>query len=82
MSATVTLGKQGRIVIPAEIRDALGLEPGDELGVSLDGTAVVLQRQRDAALQLAGYLGDYATSGRSLVDELIAERRAAAAAGD
>ncbi|MFT4189664.1 MAG: AbrB/MazE/SpoVT family DNA-binding domain-containing protein [Aeromicrobium sp.] len=79
MVATVTVGRQGRIVIPAEMRDALGLEAGEELSVSLDGTALVLQRQRDVAESLVGYLGDYATDGRSLVDELIAERRAAAA---
>ncbi len=82
MNATVTVGKQGRIVIPAEMREALGLEIGDELGVTLDGTALVFERQRDAARAFAGYLGDHATSGRSMVDELIAERRAAAVAGD
>ncbi|MFT4299407.1 MAG: AbrB/MazE/SpoVT family DNA-binding domain-containing protein [Aeromicrobium sp.] len=80
MNATVTVGKQGRIVIPAEVRAALGLEPGEELRVSVEGRAVVLQRQRDAVRALWGYAKR--DDGRSLVDELIAERRAAAEEGD
>lgn len=31
MDATLTLGQQGRLVIPAAIRRALGLAPGDQL---------------------------------------------------
>jgi AbrB family looped-hinge helix DNA binding protein len=29
MNATIVLGKQGRVVIPAEIREQLGLAAGD-----------------------------------------------------
>jgi AbrB family looped-hinge helix DNA binding protein len=74
----VVLGKQGRLVIPAEVRAALGLEPGDELNVQQSGTSLVLQRQEDAIAELRGFAKD-AAKGRSLVDELIAERRAEAA---
>ena len=80
MDATLVLGQQGRIVIPAEIRAALGLAPGDHLHLHLhlDGHQLVLQRPRDAVAQLR-QLGAAVPAHRSLVDELLAERRAAAA---
>jgi AbrB family looped-hinge helix DNA binding protein len=81
MDATLVLGQQGRIVIPAEVRTALGLAPGDQLHLHLDGRRVVLERQQDAASELRG-LAWSVPEARSLVDELLAERRLAAAAGE
>ncbi|HEX9530127.1 MAG TPA: AbrB/MazE/SpoVT family DNA-binding domain-containing protein [Acidimicrobiales bacterium] len=34
----------GRIVVPAELRRALGIEPGDELEVATDGPAITLTK--------------------------------------
>lgn len=79
MDATLVLGQQGRLVIPAEIRAALGLAPGDRLHVHLTGRQLVLERQQDAVAELRG-LAAGVPSTRSLVQELLAERRAAAAA--
>ena len=79
MHATVVLGQQGRLVIPAEVRSALGLRPGDVLHLQVEDQRLVLQRPRDAAAQLRG-LGRV-PDGRSLVDELLAERRAEAESG-
>ena len=73
------LGQQGRVVIPAEVRAALGLAPGDRLHLHVSGQRLVLQRQQDAAAELRG-LAANVPRGRSLVDELLAERRVAAAA--
>ncbi len=78
MSVTVVMGKQGRLVVPAELRAALGLAAGDRLEVSLDGKRLVLIRPKDAIEELRGLLDDIAP-GRDLVAELIAERRAEAA---
>ena len=78
MDATVVLGQQGRLVIPAEVRAALGLAAGDHLHLHLEGHQLVLERPRDALLELRG-LGAAIPGRRSLVDELLAERRAAAA---
>lgn len=80
MDATLVLGKQGRLVIPADVRAALGLSPGDRLHLSLDGRRLMLERPEDAAAELRGLAADV-PEGRSLVEELLAERRAAAAAG-
>ena len=78
MDATVVMGRQGRLVIPAEIRSALGLEAGDVFHVSVDGARLVLLRPEDALAELRR-LGSGIPRSRSLVDELIAERRAEAA---
>lgn len=80
MDATLVVGQQGRLVIPAEIRTSLGLTPGDELHVRIDGRRLVLERPADAAEGLRAS-GRELAAGRSLVDELLAERRAAAAVG-
>ena len=78
MDATITLGRQGRIVIPAEVRAALGLAAGDHLHLHVHGQQLVLQRPHDVVVQLR-LLGAASAPQRSLVDELLAERRAAAA---
>ncbi len=79
MDATLVLGQQGRLVIPAEVRSALGLTPGDELHLHVTGSRLVLERRGDAVEQLRRFAKDVSRS-RSFVDELLAERRAAAAA--
>lgn len=81
MDATLTLGQQGRLVIPAEVRSALGLSPGEQLHLRIVGHSLVLQRQQDAAAELRG-LAPGVPRTRSLVDELLEERRLAAAAGE
>lgn len=79
MDATVVMGQQGRLVIPAEVREALKLAPGDQLALRVEDHRLVLERPADAAARLRG-LALPAGAGRSLVDELLAERRAEAAA--
>ena len=65
----------GRVVIPAEIRQALGLKEGDAiLWELLDGEARIttrLQRIRQAQALVRKHVAPET----SLADELIAERR-------
>ncbi|HEU5424043.1 MAG TPA: AbrB/MazE/SpoVT family DNA-binding domain-containing protein [Nitrolancea sp.] len=71
----VTLGERGRLVLPADLRRQLGLKPGDRLIITSDdegGFRVV--SAREVARRFFGIYRDLAP-GRSLVDELIAERR-------
>ncbi|HEY5115883.1 MAG TPA: AbrB/MazE/SpoVT family DNA-binding domain-containing protein [Nakamurella sp.] len=79
MDATLVMGQQGRLVIPAEVRAALGLVPGDRLHLHVAGPRLVLERQADAVAELRALAGGVPKS-RSFVDELLAERRLAAAA--
>jgi AbrB family looped-hinge helix DNA binding protein len=61
-------------VIPAPVRHELGIDPGDELVVSVDDQRLVLESRAAIAAQLRGSLKHLA-KGASVVDELIAERR-------
>lgn len=81
MDATLEIGQQGRVVIPAEMRTALGLSPGDRVHLHLAGRRLVLERQQDAAAELRGLASEVPES-RSLVEELLAERRLAAQAAE
>jgi len=81
MDATLMLGQQGRLVIPAGVRAELGLQPGDRLHLQVRGRRLVLERPQDAIAELRGLARDVPRD-RSLVDELLAERRLAAARGE
>lgn len=73
------LGKNGRIVIPVQFRKALGVLEGDELMMSLrDGEIRIFTRDQ-AIRNIQAMVRRYVPEGRSLADELIAERRAEAA---
>lgn len=77
MDATLILGQQGRLVIPAEVRAALGLAPGDRLHLHVVGKRLMLEPQRNAVDELRA-LAIVVPESRSFVDELLAERRLAA----
>lgn len=73
----VRLGDRGRLVLPADVRRAAGLQVGDELFVTLEDDGLRLTSRRHAALAGRGMFARLA-SGRDLVGELLAERRDAA----
>ena len=75
----VRLGEDGRIVIPAAARRELGLTPGQTLVLESDGDTLLI-RTGDAVLRdTQGYFRRFAAPGVSVVDDLIADRRAEAA---
>ncbi|MBW8067162.1 type II toxin-antitoxin system PrlF family antitoxin [Ferrovum sp.] len=57
MAADATLTSKGQTTIPKEIRDSLGMKPGDRMTFTLmpDGT-VVLRVKAGSITQLAGKL--------------------------
>jgi len=74
----VKLEKSGRILIPAEVRQRLGLVPGEDVLISADANSVVVRGNRvEAVRRLQEKFADLAISG-NLADELVADRRAAA----
>jgi AbrB family looped-hinge helix DNA binding protein len=69
----------GRVVIPAAYRRALGLTTGTEVIVSLEGEELRIMTTDQAIRNAQRLVRQYIPAGRSLSDELIAERRAEAA---
>ncbi len=69
----------GRIVLPAEYRRALGLRVGDEVILHLENGAVRILTPQEAIRRAQALVRRNVPQDRSLADELIAERRAAAA---
>jgi AbrB family looped-hinge helix DNA binding protein len=57
MTTDATLNRKGQITIPKEIRDSLGLQPGDRMTFTLmpDGTVVMRVNTR-SVMGLAGLL--------------------------
>ncbi len=78
VDATIVIGRQGRLVIPAAVRAALDLSPGDRLHLRVVERRLVLEQPEDAVAELRR-LGAGIAKDRSLVDELLSERRVAAA---
>ena len=71
------LGPQGRVVLPAHFRRALGLEVGDPLVASIeDGRLVLAPRAASRASLLARFPAS--AGAPSAVDELLEQRRAEA----
>lgn len=65
----------GRIVIPAEYRQALDLHVGDEVILRLEEGALRIFTSSQAIKYAQELLRPYLPRDRSLSDELIAERR-------
>lgn len=66
---------QGRTVIPADFRRAMGLRDEDELVAWLEGERLIISTRRAVASSTSGM---YRHLGRGAVEGLIAERRAEA----
>lgn len=77
--ARVKVGPDGRILIPANLRRAAGLEPGTTVVVSLDGGSLRVETVLAQVRRVQTLLAPLRRPGVSIVDELIAERRAEAA---
>ncbi|HYY68894.1 MAG TPA: AbrB/MazE/SpoVT family DNA-binding domain-containing protein [Terriglobales bacterium] len=76
--ARVRINENGRVVIPAPFRRALGVGVGDEVLLRMeDGELRIttLKRRLERAQRL---VRQHVKPGTSLVEELIAERREAA----
>jgi AbrB family looped-hinge helix DNA binding protein len=71
------MGDRGRLVIPAEVRARLGLEAGAPLVLVETPHGVILTTRIQAKALVREQL-----RGSSLVTELLADRRAEAAAED
>ena len=80
--ADVRVGPQGRVVIPARLREELHLGPGEVLVAHVDGDRLVLERRQAILDRLKDAFSAAVPRSTRLADELIAERRAEAARED
>lgn len=75
----LTMADNGRLVIPAALRTAIGLPDGGKLVARVENGAVILEPIEAAIRRARELVRRYVPAGAPLVDELIAERRQAAA---
>jgi AbrB family looped-hinge helix DNA binding protein len=76
--ARLRINENGRVVIPAAFRKALGINPGDEIVLRLEDDELRISTLRSRLERARRHVRKYVKPGVSLVDELIAERREAA----
>ena len=75
LEVRATMNESGRVVLPKQLREALGAKPGDALIFSSDGETFRIETQRQRIKRAQEMVRRYIDPSRSLVDELIAERR-------
>jgi len=76
--ARLKVNENGRVVIPAAFRKALGIHPGDTVILSVEDDELRITTMKRRIERAQERARKYLKPGVSLVDELIAERREAA----
>jgi AbrB family looped-hinge helix DNA binding protein len=72
-----TVSTKGQLVIPAQLREALGIEPGTRVAIRQEGSELILRPQtKEVARQLIEELCGMTAGGYSMAEDLMAERRA------
>lgn len=75
----VRIDAAGRIVVPVEMRRALGIRDGQDLTVSLEEDGITLRTLALARARVRAIARAHRKGHGSVVDEFLAERRAEAA---
>jgi antitoxin PrlF len=68
----------GRLQVPRDFRRLLGLSDGDSVTMQVIDGELHVRPYRDVIAQVQAQFRQYSKPGVSIVDELIAERRAEA----
>ena len=72
------VNENGRVVIPASFRKALGINIGDEVVLRMEDDELRITTVKRRVERAQRLVRKHVKRGTSLVDELIAERREAA----
>jgi AbrB family looped-hinge helix DNA binding protein len=75
----LNMSDNGRVLIPAELREKLGFKPKSRIFAEVKDGSLVLTSAAQHYAQLRRFFDEHLTPtppGQSLVDEFIAERRA------
>jgi AbrB family looped-hinge helix DNA binding protein len=78
IQARVQVGEKGRIVIPAEIREAMGIKVGDSVELRLEDHELRVSTRRARIRRAQERARRYVPAGTLVSEELSAERREAA----
>ncbi|MGB6744944.1 MAG: AbrB/MazE/SpoVT family DNA-binding domain-containing protein [Terracidiphilus sp.] len=75
LQAKTKLSPNGRIVIPAAIRDELEIKPGESLLMEVEDGVLRIESYRSRIRRIQKEFAHLVPPGRCVSDELIAERR-------
>lgn len=69
------INQNGRIVIPAELREKMGVKPGDPVVLTLSEGVLRVESHRAVIRKIQEDFARFRKPGQLASDELIAERR-------
>ena len=75
LQAKVKINANGRVVIPAAVRKALDLRPGDELLMRVEDGELRLSTRRQALARARRMIQRYIPADEDLTQSLIDDRR-------
>jgi AbrB family looped-hinge helix DNA binding protein len=75
LRTTLRVAEGGRIVIPAEVRERLGLQVGADLVLTVEDDHATLMNAKAARQRARQSVRRYVAPGVSLSEELSAERK-------
>ena len=75
LRTTLRVADGGRIVIPSEVRERLGLQVGSELVMTVEDDHATLTSAKAARRRARERVRRFVAPGASLSEELLAERR-------
>ena len=78
LQARVRVGEKGRLVIPAAIREALGIKPGDAVELRVEDNELRISTRWARIRRAQARIRQFVPEGVLLSEELSAERREAA----
>jgi len=71
----VKLGEGGRLVIPAAMREALGIKPGDDIALEVVDGELRVKSYRAVIAELQTEFGKLVPAGIDVVDDFLRDRR-------
>ncbi len=75
----VRVAAGGRIVIPVDVRQGLGIKVGDEVFLSRDGNGVRIDTLEQAVREVQAFFAPFKQPEESVVEDLLKDRREEAA---
>ena len=70
LAGTVTVGPKGQVVIPADVRDKIGIQPGDKLiGLYFEDKQSIAFITEAQAQQYVAQMGEQFTQFKSTIEQ-------------